>query len=301
MDLDKLRIFYYVAQAKSFTNSALNLSPSAISRHISDLEYRLKVSLFHRQARGLVLTEQGEILLTSVQKIFTEIETARTLINELAEEPQGVLRLAVPSGWSSVVLVKYVSLFTKRYKKMQLKLISCDLLPDFGMNTIDAAILPRQPDRPNLVQRYLTSIKLKLYASPDYLAEHGVPQDVQDLDHHRLISFGDHNHYLSDINWHLKEGKEVGDYREPSLSVLTTFHAAEEGLGIATLAKENPLLLNSKLVEVLPNLEGPEIKGYYVVPEHLKNSKRIKLFGDFLEECIQNDKVFQLNEETQVA
>ena len=200
MDLDKLRIFYYAAQAKSFTNSALNLSPSAISRHISDLEHRLKVSLFHRQARGLVLTEQGEILLNSVQKIFAEIETARTLINELADEPQGVLRLAVPSGWLSIVLVKYVSLFVKRYKKIHLKLISCDHLPDFSMNHVDAAILPRQPDRLNLVQRYLSSLKLKLYASPDYLAEYGVPQTVQDLDHHRLISFGDHNHFLRDIN-----------------------------------------------------------------------------------------------------
>lgn len=62
MDLDKLRIFYYAAEAKSFTNCGLNLSPSAVSRHISDLEHRLKTPLFYRQGRGLSLTDQGEIL-----------------------------------------------------------------------------------------------------------------------------------------------------------------------------------------------------------------------------------------------
>ena len=161
------------------------------------------------------------------------------------------------------------------------------------MNAVDAAILPRQPDRSNLIQRYLTSIKFKLYASSDYLSECGVPQNVQDLDNHRLISFGGDNHYSNDMNWHLKVGKEVGDYREPFLSVSDTLHAAEQGLGIATIAQENPLLHHSKLVEILPEVEGPETKGYYIFPEHLKNSKRIKLFGDFLEECMQNDHFFQ--------
>ena len=75
MDWDKLRIFYNVADSGNFTRAAsrLNLSQSAISRQIAGLEIRMGVPLFHRHARGLILTEQGELLFRTIREVFSEL------------------------------------------------------------------------------------------------------------------------------------------------------------------------------------------------------------------------------------
>lgn len=291
MDLDKLRIFYYAAQAKSFTNSALNLSPSAISRHISDLEFRLKSPLFQRLPRGLELTEQGEILLNHCKKIFHEIELARQGISDTGNEAQGLIRLVCPTGWLSTVVVRYLSGFLKENPKITMSIISSDSPLDFVSGMIHVAILPYVPDRANLIQRYLLTCELGLYASPEYLKKYGTPQRPEDLDHHRLIGYAEGETSILDINWHLSIGAPKGEVREPIFRVNQMYYAAEEGLGIATLIKDNPLLRSGKLVQLLPEIEGPKIDGYIVYPEHLKESKRIRLLSDYIVGMVKKDRI----------
>src|SRR6202789_1529223 len=91
MDWDKLRVFHAVAEAGSFTHAgeALNLSQSAVSRQISALEESLHVPLFHRHARGLILTEQGELLFNTARDIFAKLGLTEAQITESRERPQG--------------------------------------------------------------------------------------------------------------------------------------------------------------------------------------------------------------------
>ena len=95
MDWDRLRIFHAVAQAGSFTHAGetLNLSQSSVSRQISQLEESLTVPLFHRHARGLILTEQGDILYRTVQDVFAKLATTESLITEGRERATGHLRV----------------------------------------------------------------------------------------------------------------------------------------------------------------------------------------------------------------
>ena len=95
LDWDKLRIFYKVAKAGSFTHAseALNLSQSAISRQISALEAEVKVPLFHRHARGLILTEQGEIMFKTAEEITDKLESATGQLQDFRGEPEGPLRV----------------------------------------------------------------------------------------------------------------------------------------------------------------------------------------------------------------
>ena len=95
MDWDKLRIFHSVAEAGSFTHAGdtLNLSQSAVSRQISALEDSLRTPLFHRHARGLILTEQGELLYRTVRDVFLKLATAEAQISESKEKPSGLLRV----------------------------------------------------------------------------------------------------------------------------------------------------------------------------------------------------------------
>jgi len=284
---DRLRTFYYVAQAGSFTKAGnqLNISQSAISRQIIDLEYRLKVKLFLRHGRGLHLTDAGKTWFRTVQKMFAEIETTKNLISEQESEPHGHLKIATSSGIANE-LVTHVTPFLNIYPKMRLSVL---IEEDIGlaMRNADVLLFPEILNKVNLVQEILFSSHLKLYANPKYLEKFGTPAKAEDLDHHRLIAYGDHHHPYSQMNWLLTTGAPSGKIREPYMQFNSGANLraiAEENHGIVTLAKENHLLETSTLVEILPELEGPVIETYFIHPEHLKNSKRVHALLDYLKE-----------------
>ena len=100
MDWDKLKVFHAAAQAGSFTHAGeqLGLSQSAVSRQVSALEQELGVSLFHRHARGLILTEQGELLQSTAHDVFMKLEAARTKLTDSRERPNGELKVTTTVG-----------------------------------------------------------------------------------------------------------------------------------------------------------------------------------------------------------
>ena len=100
MDWDKLKVFHAAAEAGSFTHAGerLGLSQSAVSRQVSALESELSVSLFHRHARGLILTEQGEMLYRTAHEVFMKLEAARTKLTDSRERPNGELKVSTTPG-----------------------------------------------------------------------------------------------------------------------------------------------------------------------------------------------------------
>src|SRR6185503_10581703 len=113
MDWDKLRIFQAAAQAGSFTHAGevLNMSQSAVSRQVSALEQDLGVALFHRHARGLILTEQGEHLFRTASEVMVKLEAARSRLTETAEKPSGTLRITTTVGLGSTWLTDRIHEF----------------------------------------------------------------------------------------------------------------------------------------------------------------------------------------------
>ncbi|MGD9829631.1 MAG: LysR family transcriptional regulator, partial [Hyphomicrobiaceae bacterium] len=103
MDWDKLRIFHAAAEAGSFTHAGdvLNMSQSAVSRQVSALERELKMPLFHRHARGLVLTEQGELLYRTAHEVFAKLHAAEILLTDTTTKPSGDLRVTAPPGFGT--------------------------------------------------------------------------------------------------------------------------------------------------------------------------------------------------------
>ena len=100
MDWDKLKVFHAAAEAGSFTHAGeqLGLSQSAVSRQVSALEQELGVSLFHRHARGLILTEQGELLHHTAHDVFMKLEAARTKLSDSREKPNGEIKVQTTIG-----------------------------------------------------------------------------------------------------------------------------------------------------------------------------------------------------------
>jgi DNA-binding transcriptional LysR family regulator len=290
MNLDKLRIFYHAAMAKSFTNCGLNLSPSAISRHIADLEYWLKVKLFVRHPKGMTLTPEGEKLLETCHTVFKELEGIKEAISLDTLKAEGLLRITTPSGWISTILVRLIKSFLEDNPDVRLSIKSYDGVPDFSRSETDVALLPYMPDDPDLIGLKLMSLHLGMFASPEYLKEHGVPKSIDDLKDHRLISYGDHEHSLVNINWHLSLGMPAGQTHEPYLTINNLYYAAEEGFGIVTLAKENVLLRDNRLLPVLPEVTGPMIDACCVYPKRLEKSKRIQAFLHYMQQEAQIHK-----------
>jgi len=286
MDWDKLRVFHAVAEAGSFTHAGdtLNLSQSAVSRQISALEEALQVPLFHRHARGLILTEQGESLNRTVREVFAKLAMTEALLTESKEKPAGRLKVTTTIGFGSSWLAPRLPDFLEQYSDITMQLLLDDTDLDLAMREADVAVRMHTPKQPDLVQRHLTSIEWHVCASPEYLKKHGTPKTAEDLDAHKLILFGEHHAPVQDINWLAEAGRRPGSPRKALLEVNSLrgmLVAAKAGLGIAAV----PDYMHAEtegLVQVLEDLKAPKVDVYFVYPEELRNSKRVAVFRDFL-------------------
>ena len=286
MDWDKLRVFHAVAEAGSFTHAGdtLNLSQSAVSRQISALEEALQVPLFHRHARGLILTEQGEALNRTVREVFAKLAMTEALLTESKEKPAGRLKVTTTVGFGSMWLAPRLQEFLETYPEVSISLLLYDSDLDLAMREADVAIRMHPPKQPDLVQRHLMTIQWHICASPEYLKQYGVPQRAEDLDAHRLVLFGDYHPPVGDINWLAETGRRPGNPRRAPLEVNSTHAvllAIRSGLGIGALP-DFAMVDNTDLVRILPDLKGPKIDVFFVYPEELRNSKRVAVFRDFL-------------------
>lgn len=287
MDWDKLRIFHAVADAGSFTHAGetLALSQSAVSRQISALEYDLKVPLFHRHARGLILTEQGEMLYRTAHDVFNKLNDTEILLSDSKEKPSGSLRITTTEGIGGNWLMPRLREFMEMYPDIRIELLLDDQDLDLAMREADVAIRLHQPTQPDLIQRKLFSVHHHIYAAPDYLKRHGTPVTVEDLNNHDILVYGDSAPgHMADVNWLQVIGLTGGQRRKPILVVNNIFallRAVDSGIGIAGLP-DYIVRRATQIVPILTGLETPAFDTYLVYAEELRNSKRIRVFSDFI-------------------
>ncbi len=287
MDWDKLRIFHAAAEAGSFTHAgdALNLSQSAVSRQVSALEKDLAVPLFHRHARGLMLTEQGEELFRTVQEVIAKLDAARSRLTDSRERPTGDLRITTNLGFGTGWLIPRLKGFLEAYPSVKVKLLLRDEELDLGMREADIAIRLREPEQPDLIRRRLFTISYHLYASPTYIKAYGQPQTLDDLERHRLLSLSiGGSTYLDNLNAHLLMDRGAKNPRAAAFSVNNIpalYRAVIDGLGVATLP-DYLVGPDTPLVVLLPQIVTPELEVYFVYAEEMKNVARVQVFRDYL-------------------
>ena len=286
MDWDKLRVFHAVAEAGSFTHAGdtLSLSQSAVSRQISALEEALQVPLFHRHARGLILTEQGESLNRTVREVFAKLAITEALLTESKEKPAGRIKVTTTVGFGSSWLAPRLNGFLEAYPDVSVSLLLDDAELDLAMREADVAIRMHPPKQPDLVQRHLMTIEWHVCASPAYLQKHGTPMKAEDMDNHKLVLFGEYRPPVPDINWLGEIGRRPGSPRRGLLevnSLRAMLQAVKSGVGIA--AVPDYMHADSEgLVQILGDLKAPKVDVFFVYPEELRNSKRVAVFRDFL-------------------
>jgi DNA-binding transcriptional LysR family regulator len=287
MDWDKLRIFHAAAEAGSFTHAgeALHLSQSAVSRQVSSLEKDLKIALFHRHARGLVLTEQGEMLYRTVAEVMNKLALAETMLADTTTKPSGDLRVTAPIGLGTVWVTQRLREFMDLYPEIRVDLILNDEQIDISMRAADVAIWTREPEQTDLIRRMLFTMKVRAYASTGYIRRYGAPTSLKDLDKHRIVTYSGHPaQHLSAITWIETAGRDGAGPREAPFkvnSVVAMKYAIRAGIGIGMI----PDYLTedeTDLVTVLTEIDPPTLPIMFVYPEELKSSKKVQVLRDFL-------------------
>jgi DNA-binding transcriptional LysR family regulator len=287
MDWDKLRVFHAVAEAGSFTHAgdALNLSQSAVSRQISALEEALQVHLFHRHARGLKLTEQGELLHRTAREVFAKLSVTEALLSESKEHPKGPLKVTTTFAFGANWLAPRLREFCELYPDIHITLLIDDSELDLAMREADVAIRMLPPKQADLVQRLLFKVQFHLYASPAYIEKYGAPKSVEELKKHTLIAFPPGVPApFPQAHW-LLEVAGITAPEPPNVlfvnNVYAMFRIVESGMGISALP--DFLIEGSTQVQrILPDVNGPEVAAYFVYAEELRPLKRITVFRDFL-------------------
>ncbi len=287
LDWDKLRIFHAAAEAGSFTHAAdrLHLSQSAISRQVSALEQDLGTKLFHRHARGLILSEQGELLYRTAHEVLMKLETVKMQLTDTTETPTGKLRITTTVGLGQGWLTDKVQEFLSLYPDMQVQLLLDNEELDVNMRHADCAIRLRQPQQSDLIQRKLFTVHMHVYAAPSYLSRHGEPHTLEELDNHRIITFGEPAPgYLLDINWLETAGRALDNPRMSVLEInsLTSIKRATLlGIGIAMLP-DYIVGRDPGLVQLVTHADVPSFDTYFCYPEEIKNAAKLKAFRDFI-------------------
>jgi DNA-binding transcriptional LysR family regulator len=288
LDWEKLRLFQQVAEAGSFTEAArrLHMSQPALSRQIAALEEGFGAKLFHRHARGLAMTHEGEQLHAATRDMQDRLETARDAIDASRDRPTGEIRLTTTVSFGSTWLARQLGDFLDIYPDITVSVMLIDHDVDLAKREADVAIRFHLPLQAELIQKPLIGIRHYLCASPDYLARHGVPRSIAELDDHRLIAYGDTApEFLKGINWALELGHQ-GAPRIPALMINNShgvLQAVESGAGIAALPSYL-IRFSGKVRVVLPELEGPVFRTFFTYPVELRRSLRVAALRDFLVE-----------------
>ena len=288
MDWDKIRIFYAVAEAGSFTRAgdALGLSQSAVSRQISALERELKAPLFHRHARGLILTEQGELLFRAARDMKMRLETTRARLVETSERPSGDLKVTATVGVGSMWLAHRVAEFLDLYPDIRVQLNLTNEELDLAMREADVALRLRRPAQPDLIQRRLFTVHFHVYASTEYIKRFGEPKTLEDLDNHRIVSFGGEQQpsYLLEVHWLTTAGRAGREPRSCHLvvnNIAALRTAVLTGAGIGVLP-DYAVDGTSELVQILRDTDMPFLDSYLVYAEEMRSVARVQAFRDFL-------------------
>jgi DNA-binding transcriptional LysR family regulator len=289
MDWDKLRIFHAVASAGSFTHAgqSLGLSQSAVSRQISALEDEISTPLFQRHARGLTLTDEGELLYGTVSDVLSRLAAAEEQLKNIHDSPRGSLKITASHGIGTYWLVPRLKDFLKEFPDVEIHLLMDDHELDLSQREADLAIRMRAPVQADLIQRKLFTVHYHMYASKDFVKKNGPPKSLDDISNFAIVVYGESaGPEIKEVNWLLEHYRK--HFRPGSRGRITRINnltgilqAVEDGMGIGVLP-DYVAAAHPELERVLPEVPAYSFDVHLVYADALRQSKRVAAFRDFL-------------------
>ena len=284
MDWDKIRVFKAVAQAGSLTHAGdtLKLSQSAVSRQINALEKDLNSKLFHRHARGLIVTEQGELLLATAEKMEKHFDSGRAKIRDTVEGIEGELRVTTTIAFGTLFLAPRITHLYDKYPNLKINLMLEEKVLDLPMREADVAIRMQEPNQADLIRRKLMFVKLKFYSSKKYVEKYGEPKTIDELNAHRLIFQSPEAPQVAAgalfVTPFLKN-------HPGSVLLVNSYFAVLQGIqnnfGIGALP-DYVAVDSEHLLPILENESSDPVPVFLTYPEELRNSKKVEAFKHFI-------------------
>jgi len=283
----EMRAFVTVVDTGSFVRAAdaLGTSKTAVSRLVGELESRLGTRLLHRTTRKLSMTPEGEVFYERCRQLLDGLAEAEAELTAHSGEAIGQLRVNVPVTFGLLHLAPLWPAFMELHPKVALDVTLSDRLVDLVDEGYDLAVRIARLQASSLVSRQLTSTRMILCASPEYLRRHGAPQHPADIAQHAVISYT----LLSMGELWEFEGPEgpVSVKVSPRMrtnSGDTCCAAAVQHQGIVLQPSflVGAHLASGALVEVLPEYRSIELGVYAVFPTRKHLTPKVRALIDFL-------------------
>jgi DNA-binding transcriptional LysR family regulator len=301
--LQQMSIFAKVVASGSLSAAAreLGLSPAVVSRSLSALEARLGTRLIHRTTRRLHLTDEGAAYFESCNRILEEIEEADDAAAAGRDEPQGVLRVALPASFGHLHVAPLVPQFAARYPKLRLALSLADRRVKLIEEGFDVAVQIAELEDSSLAARKLAPNRRVVCASPDYLRRHGTPRTPQELTRHNFLvaNWGDGGLSMT-LEYRGPAGKQgevrvTGNYACDNWEVLRDWALAGLGVALKSTWDVRRQLEEGTLVPLCPGYTfDTDVAIYAVYPHRRHLPAKTRAFIDFLAESFGPEPYWDL-------
>ena len=267
---------------------ALDLTPPAATKRLSQLEARLGVRLVNRTTRSLSLTSEGEIYVAHATRILASIGEMEEAVTSSKAAPRGLLRINATLGFGRTVIAPIVSHFARLHPQVEVQMEVTDRPVDLVERGVDLAIrFGALPDK-RLVARRVMSNRRMLCASPAYLAQHGAPQQLADLARHRCIL-----HRQNDDAYGI--WRFTRDQQDESVKVQGALASNDGDIVLGWALDGHGILVRSewdlaryvesgRLKVVLPEWRLPSADLFVYYPNRRNQAARTRAFIDFLVE-----------------
>jgi DNA-binding transcriptional LysR family regulator len=301
--LQQMSIFAKVVASGSLSAAAreLGLSPAVVSRSLSALEARLGTRLLHRTTRRLHLTDEGAAYYESCNRILEEIDEADAAASAGRDEPQGVLRVALPASFGHLHVAPLVPQFAARYPKLRLALSLSDRHVKIVEEGFDLAVQIAELADSSLAARKLAPNRRVVCASPDYLRRHGTPRTPQELTRHNfLVANWGEGGFSMTIEYKDPAGKQgevrvSGKYACDNWEVLRDWALAGLGVALKSTWDARRQLEEGSLVPLCPGYTfDTDVAIYAVYPHRRHLSAKTRAFIDFLAESFGPEPYWDL-------
>lgn len=253
MDWDDIRIFLEVARTERLSEAAkrLRINASTVSRRLHRLETSLEIQLFERSQDGHQLTSQGQLLLATARQMEQQALTASEILQGLGEERIGSVRIGSTEGFGSFFITPKLADFCRLNPRLVVELLPMPRFVKLTRHEADLAVTIERPRHTSLVVTKLCDYRLKLYATQAYLQEAPALNQIEDLNHHRLIGYVDDLMFSDQLNY-MERLLPDAQPAFRSTSVVAQYTQARAGLGLAIL----PCFLAAEAPELKPLLEN---------------------------------------------
>ncbi|WP_440029122.1 LysR family transcriptional regulator [Chromobacterium amazonense] len=285
-ELKQLETFVAVVGLGSLSAAArqLGVVPAMVGRRLDALEERLGVRLLVRTTRSVAPTQEGEAFYEDCLRILADLTEAEAAVASGSGKARGHLRLSAPAGFGRRHVAPHVAAFQRRHPEVKVTLELSDRLVDLQRDRIDCAIRISDLADSSLVAIRLAENRRVVVASPDYLATHGAPRVLEDLQRHQCLSLGE----SQSRGWSfVVDGKPVNLKVSGALecndgAVLHDW--ALQGLGLAwrSLWEVKDDLSEGRLATVLDDFSSPDYPVYAVVPQRKLLPARVRHFIEHL-------------------